>query len=190
MASMTSTRPSLTDLEGRDEFQARHIGPDATELAAMLARLGHDTLDGLIGEAVPAAIRSDEPLDLPPPLGGRPVFYLATTREGEEWSFEGVLDVELSLALTRLAEHQPVVQVPAIRFVDALSGQFAPKNRHCDVKDRDRPDDCRCYESRRGGPFERASDRHRAEDQADQHTAGVTKEYSCGREVVNEKACE
>ncbi|PRP94310.1 hypothetical protein [Enhygromyxa salina] len=40
--------------------------------------------------------------DLPPPLGGRPVVYLATVRPGTQWRLEGVLDIELSLALARM----------------------------------------------------------------------------------------
>ncbi len=40
--------------------------------------------------------------DLPPPLGGRPVFYVATARPDANWRFEGVLDVELSLVVARV----------------------------------------------------------------------------------------
>jgi len=42
--------------------------------------------------------------DLPPPLGQRHVFYLATARDRREWSFEAVLDVELSSQLARIDE--------------------------------------------------------------------------------------
>ena len=35
------TRTSLTQLEARDAFIARHIGPSATEQQAMLATLGY-----------------------------------------------------------------------------------------------------------------------------------------------------
>ncbi|HVI03754.1 MAG TPA: hypothetical protein VM869_33910, partial [Enhygromyxa sp.] len=40
--------------------------------------------------------------DLPAPLGGRPVFYVATERPGAKWQFEGILDVELSLVVARV----------------------------------------------------------------------------------------
>ena len=46
-------------------FADRHIGPDELEQAKMLAVLGFDSLDELVAEAVPAAIRLAEPLDLP-----------------------------------------------------------------------------------------------------------------------------
>ena len=49
-----------------DVFQSRHIGPDATDTAAMLAVVGASSLDGLIDEAIPARIRLNAPLDLPP----------------------------------------------------------------------------------------------------------------------------
>jgi len=48
---------SLVALEQRDEFIARHIGPCPTEIAAMLATIGVASLDQLIEQTVPAAIR-------------------------------------------------------------------------------------------------------------------------------------
>lgn len=54
-----------------DDFPRRHIGPDADETRQMLATVGCDTLDALIDQAVPAAIRRQAPLDLPPALGER-----------------------------------------------------------------------------------------------------------------------
>ncbi|HEX5803601.1 MAG TPA: glycine dehydrogenase (aminomethyl-transferring), partial [Azospira sp.] len=58
---------SLSALEQRDEFIHRHIGPNADETAAMLAALGAASLDALIGETVPAAIRLPAPLPLAAP---------------------------------------------------------------------------------------------------------------------------
>lgn len=40
------------------EFAARHIGPDETDIAAMLERLGEPSLDALIDKVVPKGIRS------------------------------------------------------------------------------------------------------------------------------------
>ncbi|MFA6442865.1 MAG: aminomethyl-transferring glycine dehydrogenase, partial [Sterolibacterium sp.] len=48
---------SLAALEQRDEFVARHIGPSQTEIAQMLAKLGLASLDQLVEQTVPAAIR-------------------------------------------------------------------------------------------------------------------------------------
>jgi glycine dehydrogenase len=55
----------LADLEQRDEFISRHIGPDEHAIAAMLASIGTDSLSTLISETVPATIRLQRPLDLP-----------------------------------------------------------------------------------------------------------------------------
>ncbi len=57
----------LSALEQRDEFIARHIGPCTTEMAAMLAAIGADSLDQLIDQTVPAAIRLPADLPLPAP---------------------------------------------------------------------------------------------------------------------------
>ena len=48
-----------------DQFVRRHIGPDAAETGAMLALLGHKTLDELIDAAVPKKIRLGKKLNLP-----------------------------------------------------------------------------------------------------------------------------
>ena len=55
----------LSVLENREEFIGRHIGPAADALPAMLAAIGASSLDALIEETVPAAIRLFEPLPLP-----------------------------------------------------------------------------------------------------------------------------
>jgi glycine dehydrogenase len=56
----------LSRLEQRDAFAARHIGPDAAERDRMLAAIGVDSVEQLIAEAVPDAIRhGDLALDEP-----------------------------------------------------------------------------------------------------------------------------
>jgi len=52
-------------LEHPDKFAARHIGPDETDVAEMLRVVGAKSLDELIAETVPAAIRMKRPLELP-----------------------------------------------------------------------------------------------------------------------------
>src|SRR6201996_9024263 len=58
----------LAELEENDGFVRRHIGPSETELAAMLHMIGAATLDDVAGKTVPAAIRSNAALNLPPPI--------------------------------------------------------------------------------------------------------------------------
>ena len=58
---------TLSELEHREEFIARHIGPSAAEQATMLATLGVASLDELIAQTVPASIRLPADLPLPQP---------------------------------------------------------------------------------------------------------------------------
>ena len=54
-------------LAPQDTFARRHIGPDADEVAAMLATIGVSTLDELIDATVPASIRLRRPLQMAGP---------------------------------------------------------------------------------------------------------------------------
>ncbi|MDQ1920665.1 aminomethyl-transferring glycine dehydrogenase [Massilia pseudoviolaceinigra] len=58
------TRTSLTQLEARDSFIPRHIGPATAEQAAMLATLGYPSRAALIDAIVPANIRKKSKLEL------------------------------------------------------------------------------------------------------------------------------
>src|SRR5258706_9183934 len=49
-----------------DRFVDRHIGPDTRDVVEMLEVLGKGSLDALIDATVPAGIRLQRPLDLPP----------------------------------------------------------------------------------------------------------------------------
>jgi glycine dehydrogenase len=60
-----ASQQSLPELEERDRFVGRHVGPDADEQARMLASLGITSLDELIDRAVPETIRTREPLRVP-----------------------------------------------------------------------------------------------------------------------------
>src|ERR1051326_50552 len=57
----------LADLLGKEEFAARHLGSDEARQREMLAELGVGSLDALVREVVPAAIRLKEPLKLGAP---------------------------------------------------------------------------------------------------------------------------
>jgi len=59
---MKQQRPTLSELEGHDEFIQRHIGPNSADQQAMLAQLGLSSLDELIDRVVPADIRLQTPL--------------------------------------------------------------------------------------------------------------------------------
>jgi len=59
------TQPSLRSLEHHDAFIERHIGPNDAEIAAMLALVGHASLEAFTDAIVPASIKSANPLALP-----------------------------------------------------------------------------------------------------------------------------
>src|SRR2546429_2669916 len=66
----------LATLVGRDESAGRHLGSDEAEQREMLATLGVESLDALIAQVVPPAIRLREPLKL-----GEPTTELAASAE-------------------------------------------------------------------------------------------------------------
>ena len=58
---------SLSDLEAADRFATRHIGVwSDDDQRHMLKEIGYGSLDELLDDAVPASIRNDRPLTLPP----------------------------------------------------------------------------------------------------------------------------
>ncbi|MDF2176867.1 aminomethyl-transferring glycine dehydrogenase [Aliiglaciecola sp. CAU 1673] len=59
---MSETNLSLSQLEQKQDFVRRHIGPGEGEIAAMLQEVGATSLDDLIQQTVPAGIRLAEPL--------------------------------------------------------------------------------------------------------------------------------
>ncbi|MEZ5612570.1 MAG: aminomethyl-transferring glycine dehydrogenase [Rhodocyclaceae bacterium] len=65
----TAMNAPLSSLEQRDDFIARHIGPNPTEIATMLKAIGAPSVDALIEQTVPASIRLDAAL---PIAGAKP----------------------------------------------------------------------------------------------------------------------
>ena len=59
---MSNTSPTLAQLEQKDTFIRRHIGPGKGEIEEMLSAIGASSLDDLIEQTVPAGIALPEPL--------------------------------------------------------------------------------------------------------------------------------
>jgi glycine dehydrogenase len=59
------SRPSLFELENHSDFIQRHIGPTVEQQTAMARAIGYDSLDALIDDTVPGAIRRKQPMALP-----------------------------------------------------------------------------------------------------------------------------
>ncbi|MCP3020005.1 aminomethyl-transferring glycine dehydrogenase [Cupriavidus basilensis] len=64
MTAAQVARPTLAELEARDAFASRHIGPDAAEQQHMLKVLGYDNRAALIDAVIPAAIRRRDGMPL------------------------------------------------------------------------------------------------------------------------------
>jgi hypothetical protein len=121
-------RALLIGVADEDPQQVLRPGPSLDAIAGLLRDLGGWTITRIEGhqadrdtilaalETLAAAVEPDDCVllycighggvvyihDLPPPLGRRSVFYLASFRPGAR-RFEGVLDIELSLVLSRVA---------------------------------------------------------------------------------------
>ncbi|MEN3297904.1 MAG: glycine dehydrogenase, partial [Burkholderiales bacterium] len=63
-AHPTPERPALVELEARNAFVSRHIGPDAAEQKLMLEVLGYDSRAALIDDVVPRGIRRRDGMPL------------------------------------------------------------------------------------------------------------------------------
>ena len=59
------SRPSLFDLEHHADFIQRHIGPTVEQQTVMARAIGYSSLNALIDDTVPAAIRRQQPMRLP-----------------------------------------------------------------------------------------------------------------------------
>ena len=63
-SALAAERPTLADLEARDAFAHRHIGPSADEQTAMLGTLGYTSRAALIDAVIPPAIRRQDGMPL------------------------------------------------------------------------------------------------------------------------------
>ncbi|WP_305907713.1 aminomethyl-transferring glycine dehydrogenase [Methylomarinum sp. Ch1-1] len=78
---MSTSRPSLQQLEMRGNFIQRHIGSNPQQVQEMLAELGLGKLDDLIEQAIPDNILNSEPLKLTGTISERAVIkYLRKMR--------------------------------------------------------------------------------------------------------------
>ncbi len=68
---MSNERRSLAELEMREDFVRRHIGPGPEQIAGMLETIGLKSLNELIEKTVPSSIVSKEPVGLPEAMSER-----------------------------------------------------------------------------------------------------------------------
>lgn len=60
---MSNSSPTLTQLEQKNAFIRRHIGPGESEIQAMLETVGATSLDDLMAQTVPAGIQLTTPIN-------------------------------------------------------------------------------------------------------------------------------
>jgi len=74
-----------------DQFRCRHIGPSPDETREMLRVLGYSSLETLIDDAVPSAIRLRQPLKLPPARGEHEVLAALKTMAAQNQVFRSYI---------------------------------------------------------------------------------------------------
>ena len=65
---MMDALTELAALEAADSFVSRHVAPSEAEIGDMLAVVGASSLSDLAGRTVPRVIRTQQAMDLPPPI--------------------------------------------------------------------------------------------------------------------------
>ena len=66
--SVASLKPSIFSFPPMDTFARRHIGLQPDEVSALLQTLGYASIESLVDDVIPPAIRLRRSLDLPPAL--------------------------------------------------------------------------------------------------------------------------
>src|SRR6201996_6943585 len=77
--TVPALKTSVDPFAPLDTFARRHLGPQADDIATMLKAVGYTSLEALVDDVVPPAIRLRRPLELPAAKGERAA--LETLRE-------------------------------------------------------------------------------------------------------------
>jgi glycine cleavage system P protein (glycine dehydrogenase) len=110
-ASARRTRPSVS-LSHPDRFVARHNGPRAGDLPAMLGVLGYASLDALIDDVVPANIRLGKPLKLPAARGEREVLAALRDMADQNQVFRSYIGMGYADCITPAVIQRNVLENP------------------------------------------------------------------------------
>ncbi|MGE0633738.1 MAG: aminomethyl-transferring glycine dehydrogenase [Pseudobdellovibrionaceae bacterium] len=106
---------TLLQLENHNEFRARHIGPDKSEVKSMLETLGFSDINELVQQAIPKNIRDQKPFEFANALGKK---YSVGKTEAE---FLGELR-------TTMSENQVFESLIGIGFHDTLTPSIIQRN--------------------------------------------------------------
>jgi glycine dehydrogenase len=95
-----------------DVFARRHIGPSAEDQARMLETLRVASLEALVAETVPASIRMDRPIDLPPAISEAMLLEEATRISSKNKVLRSYLGMGYSDCVTPPVILRNIVQNP------------------------------------------------------------------------------
>ena len=101
------------DLSVTDRFASRHVGPSDADVSDMLDTLGVDSLDTLVDEAIPASIRSRQPLDLPPAVTERGLLEEAQELANRNTSFRSFIGMGYSGTVTPPVIQRDILENPS-----------------------------------------------------------------------------
>ncbi|MGY1592425.1 aminomethyl-transferring glycine dehydrogenase [Geodermatophilus sp. SYSU D00708] len=105
--------PALRDLDPAGSFAGRHIGPRADETEAMLAAVGHPTLESLVDAAVPEGVRDRTPLGLPPAADEATVLRLLRERAAANDVYTSMIGLGYSGTVTPAVIQRTILENPA-----------------------------------------------------------------------------
>ncbi|MGY1722363.1 aminomethyl-transferring glycine dehydrogenase [Blastococcus sp. SYSU DS0533] len=105
--------PSLSALDPAGAFAGRHIGPRPDETAAMLAVVGHPSLESLVDACVPEGVRDRAPLDLPAAESEAAVLALLRERAAANEAFTSMIGLGYSGTVTPPVIQRTVLENPA-----------------------------------------------------------------------------
>src|SRR4051812_24304172 len=105
--------PALAALGPAGSFAARHIGPRPDETQAMLAAVGHPTLESLVDACVPEAVRDRTPLDLPPAADEATVLRLLRERADANEVYTSMIGLGYSGTVTPAVIQRTILENPA-----------------------------------------------------------------------------
>ncbi|MCU1605194.1 MAG: glycine dehydrogenase, partial [Modestobacter sp.] len=111
--SRPGSLPSLSALSSGGSFATRHIGPRPSDTAAMLAAVGHDSLDSLADACVPEGVRDRTPLDLPPARDEATVLRDLKQRAADNEVFTSMIGLGYSGTVTPAVIQRNILENPA-----------------------------------------------------------------------------
>ncbi len=105
--------PPLGELEAAGGFLRRHVGPDEADRERMLERLGYERVEELLDTAVPEAIRSTRPFELPGPLSEQAVLDELRSMEAENERWTSLIGMGFHGTVTPPVIRRNVLENPA-----------------------------------------------------------------------------